>query len=183
MSNSKVHPGAGDSQQQFLRHFLAHEREVFRTVAAIIPNVEDARDVVQQVALLLWEKFADYDPGRPFAPWACAFAVNVARQWVTRHQRWQAVLQGGLLDELIRRREELRPELDLRFRYLERCLGKLPDEQRALLAGYYQQSTAIDALAAQARRSVDAVYKALQRSRATLRACIERSMAAGSVEG
>ncbi|MGE3803172.1 MAG: sigma-70 family RNA polymerase sigma factor [Gemmataceae bacterium] len=171
-----------DAQQRFLRLFLANEREVFRTVAAIIPNLEDARDVVQQVALALWERFDDYDPGRPFAPWACAFAVNLARQWLTRHQRWQAFLNGGLVNELIRRREELLAEMDSRFGHLEKCLHKLPEDQRALLEGYYQRRTPVDILAQEAGRTVDAVYKLLQRLRAVLRACIERSVQVGGVE-
>src|ERR1700691_5813634 len=115
---------SGDAQQRFLRYFLANEREVFRTVAAIVPNVEDARDVVQQVALALWERFGEYDAARPFAPWACAFALNLARQWLTRHQRWQALLNAGLADQLVRRREELLPEMDSRFRHLENCMNK-----------------------------------------------------------
>jgi RNA polymerase sigma-70 factor (ECF subfamily) len=165
----------GDAQQRFLRHFLAGEREVFRTVAVIVPNVEDARDVVQQVALVLWERFAEYDPARPFTPWACRFAVNIARQWVDRHRRWKAVLDGGLADELVRRRDELLAEMDVRFRHLEHCMGRLPDDQRQLVAGYYQGRVTVEALARETGRSVEAVYKALQRTRAALRDCIERA--------
>lgn len=171
-----------DAQQRFLRHFLAHEREVFRTVAAIVPNVEDARDVVQQVALALWERFAEYDPARPFAPWACAFAVNLARQWLTRHQRWQALLNAGLADELVRRREELLPEMDSRFRHLENCMNKLADDQRGLIEGYYQKRVSVESLAMEAGRTQEAVYKMLQRLRAALRSCIERSIQVGGVE-
>jgi RNA polymerase sigma-70 factor (ECF subfamily) len=172
----------GDAQQRFLRHFLANEREVFRTVVAIVPNVEDARDVVQQVALALWERFAEYDPARPFAPWACAFAMNQARHWLTRHQRWQAVLNSGLVDELVRRREELLPEMDSRFRHLEKCMNQLPDDQRGLIEGYYQKRVSVESLALETGRTQEAIYKMLQRLRSALRACIERSIQVGGVE-
>jgi len=173
-ANDLPTPG-DDSQQRFLRLFLTAEREIYRTVAAIVPNVEDARDVLQQAALALWERFGEYDSARPFAPWACAFAVNLARQWATRQARWKAVLDGGLADELVRRRQELRPEMDARFRHLSSCLNKLPHEQRQLIEGYYQRRTPIEALAGDAERTVEAVYKSLQRIRAILRACVERS--------
>jgi hypothetical protein len=65
---------------------------------------------VQQTALVLWEKFDAYDPDLPFTPWACRFALNKTRQWLERRQRWQALLAGGLAEELALRREELRPE-------------------------------------------------------------------------
>src|SRR5688500_14309378 len=124
------------AQQRFISLFLRSEREVFRYVAALVPNVADAEDIVQQTALALWEKFDAYDPNQPFTPWACRFALNKAKQWIERRQRWQALLEGGLAEELTQRREELRPEMEIRLRHLEGCLNKLPDEQHAIVEGY-----------------------------------------------
>jgi len=50
------------AQQQFISLFLRSEREIFRYVAALVPNVSDAEDIVQQTALVLWQKFDAYDP-------------------------------------------------------------------------------------------------------------------------
>src|SRR6188472_4044551 len=87
------------AQQRFLSLFLRSEREIFRYVASLVPNVADAEDIVQQTALVLWEKFSAYDPLQPFTPWACRFALNKARQWLERRQRWQALLENGLAEE------------------------------------------------------------------------------------
>src|SRR3954466_7218036 len=125
------------AQERFLSLFLRSEREVFRYVAVLAPNVADAEDIVQQTALSLWEKFDAYDPSQPFTPWACRFALNKAKQWIERRQRWQALLENGLADELARRREELRPEIETRLKHLEGCLNKLPDEQQSIVEGYY----------------------------------------------
>src|SRR5512136_1423323 len=124
------------AQQRFLSLFLRSEREVFRYVAALVPNVTDTEDIVQQTAMALWEKFDAYDPALPFTPWACRFALNKARQWMERRQRWQALLEHGLAEELARRRQELQPELELRLKHLESCLKKLPPEQRSLIEAY-----------------------------------------------
>src|SRR5687767_1716509 len=131
-------------QQRFLSLFLRSEKEVFRYVAALVPNSTDAEDIVQQTALALWQKFDAYDPNQPFTPWACRFALNKARQWIERRQRWQALLERGVAEELERRREELRPELDLRLRHLETCVEKLPGDQRSLVEGYYYGRHAIE---------------------------------------
>lgn len=168
------------AQQRFLSLFLRSEREVFRYVAALVPNVADAEDIVQQTALVLWEKFAAYDPGQPFTPWACRFALNKTRQWIERKQRWQALLEGGLAEELAQRREELRPEFDLRLGHLEKCLGKLPGEQLSLVEGYYYRRDGMEKLATNSGRTVAATYKMLQRVRLALQACIEN---AGKPEG
>ncbi len=173
----------GDSnaaQQRFLSLFLRSEREIFRYVAVLIPNVADAEDIVQQTAMALWQKFDDYDPAQPFTPWACRFALNKARQWIERRQRWQALLEHGLAEELAQRRQELEPELELRLRHLEGCLEKLPQEQRSLVEGYYYQRASVETLAERSGRSAAATYKALQRIRQALQLCVEARVRPGS---
>src|SRR5512143_1200093 len=145
----------GDSsaaQQRFLSLFLRSEREIFRYVAVLVPNVADAEDIVQQTAMALWEKFDDYDSSQPFTPWACRFALNKARQWIERRQRWQALLEHGLAEELAQRRQELLPEFEQRLKHLESCLGKLPQAQRSLVEGYYYERAGIEALAQRSGR-------------------------------
>src|SRR6187402_1999047 len=156
MSSASRSSDQGVSQQQFLSLFLRSEREVFRYVAALIPNVADAEDIVQQTALALWEKFDSYDPSQPFTPWACRFALNKTRQWIERRQRWQALLEAGLAEELAQRREELRPELEVRLKHLEGCMNKLPEEQRSLVEGYYYRRDPIEKLAMTSSRTVAA---------------------------
>ena len=168
------------AQQRFLSLFLRSEREIFRYVAALVPNVTDAEDIVQQTAIALWEKFGAYDPAQPFTPWACRFALNKCRQWIERRQRWQVLLESGLAEELVHRRETLRPEIEVRLSHLENCLGKLPKDQRELVEGYYYHSTGIESLSERSGRTVQATYKALQRIRHALLFCVNR---AGSPEG
>jgi RNA polymerase sigma-70 factor (ECF subfamily) len=163
------------AQQRFLSLFLRSEREIFRYVAALVPNVTDAEDIVQQTAMTLWEKFEAYDPAQPFTPWACRFALNKARQWIDRRQRWQALLDRGLAEELAQRRQELQPEFERRLRHLEGCLAKLPDGQRSLVEAYYYERTDVEGLAGRSGRTVAATYKMLQRIRHALQTCMEES--------
>ena len=163
------------AQQRFLSLFLRSEREIFRYVAALVPNVADAEDIVQQTALALWEKFDGYDPTQPFTPWACRFALNKTKQWIERRQRWQALLEGGLAEELAQRREELLPEIETQLKHLEGCLNKLPTEQRSMVEGYYYRRSSVEKLAEETGRTVAATYKIIQRIRQALQTCIENA--------
>jgi len=175
-SDSKRHSeDQAAAQQRFLSLFLRSEREIFRYVAALVPNVVDAEDIVQQTALALWEKFDAYDPNQPFTPWACRFALNKTKQWIERRQRWQLLLAGGLAEELAQRREELRPDIETRLKHLEGCLSKLPEEQRAIVEGYYYRRDGIEKVAEHSGRTVAATYKTIQRIRQALQICIESS--------
>jgi len=176
--SSDFRPLSGDvaaAQQRFLALFLRSEREIFRYVAALVPSVIETEEIVQQTAITLWEKFDAYDPAKPFTPWACRFALNKTRQWIERRQRWQALLTEGLAEELARRREELRPEWERRFAQLEGCVAKLPDDERAVVEGYYYRRSRIEALAGESGRTVEATYKMLQRIRRVLKHCIENA--------
>lgn len=177
MSADASHRGdsTNAAQQRFLSLFLRSEREIFRYVAALVPNMSDAEDILQQTALALWEKFDAYDSSQPFTPWACRFALNKARQWIERRQRWQALLAHGLAEELAQRRQELQPEFERRLKHLESCLDKLPAGQRSLIEAYYYKRTDIGALAESSGRSVAATYKILQRVRQGLQLCVEGS--------
>jgi RNA polymerase sigma-70 factor, ECF subfamily len=42
------------TQEQFMRLFLQSERELLRYVMVLVPQVSDARDVLQEAAVALW---------------------------------------------------------------------------------------------------------------------------------
>lgn len=169
-----------DSEDRFLRLFVQAERELLRAIMSLVPNPADARDVLQETAAALWNKRADYDPARPFAVWACGFALNEARIFLRAETRRRARLGAVAEDLLAARRQELAGELDTRKDYLRDCLDTIPATQRELVRGYYFGDQSVDELAARTGRTSDAVYKALQRIRATLLACVERKLGAES---
>ena len=121
----------------------------------------------------MWERFDSYDPNQPFTPWACRFALNKARQWIERRQRWQALLSRGLAEELAQRRQELRPEFERRLKHLEECMAKLPPGHRSLVEGYYYDRSDIGSLAERSGKTAAATYKTLQRIRQMLQHCVE----------
>ena len=138
----------GDRHAQFLALFLASEKEVFRYISALVPSVVDAQDLVQQTALALWRKFESYDPGQPFTPWACRFALLEVKEFLRRSRKWQALLEGDLAEELVRRRESMTADLDRRWRTWQRCLDKLPSH-RTVVEGYYYERQSVEGLTAE----------------------------------
>jgi len=159
-----------------MRLFLENENEVLRYVMALVPNLSDARDIVQETAVSLWQRFDDYDPDLPFAPWACRFALNKVRHHWRREKRKQKFFAEETMDFLAARRSDLAEVMDYRRDYLQDCLRNLPDKSRALLVGYYFREQTVEELSELTGRTVDAIYKALQRIRKGLCDCIEQRM-------
>jgi RNA polymerase sigma-70 factor (ECF subfamily) len=161
---------------QFMRLFLESERELLRYVMALIPNVSDARDVVQETAVALWQAIEKYDRAKPFTPWACRFALNEARMHLRTESRRRRLINEEVAALLDARRVEIAGALDSRREHLQDCLSRLPEEQRRLVRGYYFDEESIEALAGQLGRGTEAIYKSLQRIRQALHQCIERKL-------
>ena len=47
-------------QQSFLRLFMACEPAIRAFVRSLVPTVADSNDVMQEVAVVLWQKFTEY---------------------------------------------------------------------------------------------------------------------------
>jgi RNA polymerase sigma-70 factor (ECF subfamily) len=158
---------------QFLRLFLEAERDIHRYICAILPNPQDARDVLQETALALWEEFDQYDATRPFTPWAVRFALNKARQHASRHARRPHLLADEpLLEKLFAEQLTQRERFEPRQDRLRHCVERLPPHHAALIRGYYWDGLGIEQLASDGQSSVDAIYKRLQRIRVILLECV-----------
>ncbi len=172
-SNDPIQPL---THEQFMRLFLAAERELLRYVMALVPNVSDARDVVQETEVALWQAIEKYDPDKPFMPWACRFALNEARLHLRTESRRRRLIEEDVAAMLDERRVELAAPLDARREHLRDCLGRLPEDEHRLVRGYYFEDESIEALAASFGRGAEAIYKSLQRIRQALHQCIERKL-------
>jgi RNA polymerase sigma-70 factor (ECF subfamily) len=180
VNHSSPNPADEPSHERFLQLFLASEREVYRYVSALTPSRVDAEEIVQQTAIELFRKFHQFDLEQPFTPLACRFALNVAKQWLARKRRWQGVVVADLADRIADRRSQLLPAFHARLRHLDDCIDKLPGDQRRIIDSYYFRQQPILAVAADTRRTVAAVYKALQRIREALEKCITHAERAGA---
>lgn len=164
-----------DDHERFMRLFLQHEPEILRAVLVFVPQRADARDIVQDTAVALWKHFPEYDPARPFVNWACGFARIEVRRFLRKAAR-RAALTEQAAEVLMASEDALAEMHEERERHLQECLAKLPSEQRRLLDGYYAEEQSVEKLAQTHGRSVEAIYKMLQRIRHALLDCMERKM-------
>ncbi|MEK0445232.1 MAG: hypothetical protein RLZZ399_553 [Verrucomicrobiota bacterium] len=164
------------SHQRFCALFAEVAPELLRYVMTIIPNVADAQDLVQETAIALWNSIDRYDPSKPFKPWARQIALNQARQFLRVESRRRRFVEEEVLNLIEARRIALAPKLDARRNHLSDCLSRLPTEQRTLIRGYYFEEETIESLAARLNRGVEAIYKALQRTRQALSLCLDRKL-------
>lgn len=131
---------------------------MLRYILALIPNLAEAREILQSTAIELWRKFADYDPARPFTPWACRFALRQVQGHLRRTQRWRVMLDDTLVETPAEELEQLGEAMERRFAHLQGEVIRL----------YYHEQVPLPDISSRLGRSVDALYKVLQRARRQL---------------
>src|SRR2546425_12489481 len=69
-------------QNEFLPLFLEHQVSLRAFIGSLLRDRHARDDVFQEVALILWNEFARYDPSRSFGAWARGIAANkVMQRW------------------------------------------------------------------------------------------------------
>src|SRR5437879_12865989 len=81
---SDIPPGdtAGHAKGKlFLAQFLKAERRIFAYILTLLPHRADAEDLLQQVSLIMWEKFDAQAPPEDFAAWGSRIAYFKIRDY------------------------------------------------------------------------------------------------------
>lgn len=166
------------NQDQFAEQFLLSQRSVYAYIVSMLPNRTDAEEVFQQTSLILWRKWADFDPEREFDRWACGIAHNEVRNYIRRAGRGSVSLTDAMLDTLGESLLAAKPRPDDRLDALEQCLQELSVGNQELVERCYRRDEKPIELAKQLGLAPATLYMKLHRIRRALVECVERRRAA-----
>ncbi len=166
-----------ERMELLVRLLTAHQAELFRFIYAMHPHEEDARDILQETSVALCRKFADYDAGQPFLPWALGFAYLEIMKLREKNQRNARLLRSELIERLMKERQEHEPTLQLRLHALEQCMLALPPADQDLIRVRYQSRVPIEDMVMYFRTSRRTLFRNLDRIRRLLFDCISRRIA------
>ena len=160
--------------EQLLRLLAEHQDDLFRYVFSLLPNSEDVKDILQETYVALTRKFGEYDPAKPFLPWAYGFAYMQVLKHRDARRRASRAFSTEVLELLSCRREVHEVTLNSRLSALDHCLEKLPEPDRLLIAHRYLSRTPIEQLTEIAGSSRRTLFRNLERIRRLLHDCISR---------
>lgn len=163
-------------EELFVRLLAQHENDLYRYVASLAFNASAVDDIMQEVAVALWNKFDQYDPGRPFIPWACRFAYFQVLKHRSKIGRSRLVFGEKLVELLATDYDDDQELIRARREALDACLRKLPGTDRELVELRYGSDETIQNLAKLRQVSVHKLYHALERIRRTLLACTQKTL-------
>jgi RNA polymerase sigma-70 factor (ECF subfamily) len=170
----------GEDPERFVRLFVEGQREILRYILALVPDINDAHDILQDTAVDLWRKFDRYDPAYPFAPWACRFAIRRVLKHREQQARRSKCLSLESLTQIAEERAEKEGILEDRRRALEVCLERLSDDDRLVVERRYSRQMSMTEMVGITGQNPSTLYKALERIRRRLFECVNRRLHMGN---
>ena len=164
----------GESFTRFVQELTNAQFDLHAFVCVLLGNRDAAKDVLQNTNMILLRHAAEYDAGRPFLPWAKAFAHNQIRAYLKREKRSRMVFDDSLVAALAEECREEPEESGRALDWLDACLEELTAMQKALIRARYFQRESIPVLAKLLKRSEISVYVQIHRIRRLLGVCIEK---------
>jgi RNA polymerase sigma-70 factor (ECF subfamily) len=167
-----------DREEHFLQLFLAHERRIFGFLLALVPTWSDAEDLLQEASVVMWRKLDEFEPGTDFAAWALSIARYQVLSFRKKQRRDRVLFSERTLEMLADEMTALGRSEDARRDALEHCIARLNTRDRELIRLRYLPGASTQGVAEDLGRSIQAIYKSLNKIHEQLMMCIRRTLAA-----
>lgn len=162
--------------EQFIKLLTANQRRIFAFILSMVGNRVDAEDLLQEAALIMWQKFPEFQLGTDFVAWG----VKIAKFCVLNHRKKSKETSLHFCDETLALLQKDAPgmliKLDSRVDALESCVKQLPKtHQRLVLMRYHSEMPVLE-IARRIGCSISSIYKCLSRAHEILVQCVRRRM-------
>lgn len=160
---------------EFVELLQSNTGQILAYINALLLNWNDAEDVFQDVCVVLWQKFDEFQTGTNFLAWALRVAQFKARDFQKSRARraslWSHELQAAMIGDLCDREAA---SAHAKLAMLADCIERLAQGDRQLVQVCYGDGISVRQIADQTGRSPQSVHNSLRRIRLALLHCVNR---------
>lgn len=167
-------------ESAFVKRLMEHRSMLHSFVFALLRDPHLTEDILQQVAVVLWSKYAEFTPGTDFGAWARSVAyreVLAARRSEARARRYMDDACAQEILAAYQRREQTVDSASHR-EALRRCMGELNPDLRSIMRCRYALSMSSREIASKFSRTAQAVDAIVYRMKKLLSECIRTRLVA-----
>ena len=174
MADNTDKPETKAREAEFVRLFTSHQLDIYLYVHSLVPDPNDAGEVLQNANVVLWEKREQFELGRDFRPWAFQVARYEVLKFKSTRKRKCLCFSDALVDELALEATNCGSIGDDILDEMRRCVAQLAARDRDVLNRRYSAMASCESIAKSIGQPVRWVYKALSRIRRELYDCVAR---------
>ena len=152
-----------DKKKRFFGLYNQTQIRLSSYLLAIVHNKTDAEDIMQETAIVLWDKFDEYRPGTNFGAWAINIANKKALEFMRKNKKSKLFFEEGFYESITHHAcEDLTDDAD-RMEALQHCLDKVAGNGKKLLMMRYKKTIPVKRIAQMTGRSVNGLYQSFSK--------------------
>lgn len=171
------------AQPELIRQLLRYQPDFLAYLMAMVHDLDAAEEVFQNAAVVVMQHAGDPQaaPILDFRAWAKQIVRRQALHYLRARGRaaGAAVVAPELLTQVDRVFDEDTADPAVRERELDalrECNGRLPDDQRRMVAMRYERRASFDEIGTAVGRTAAAVQRSLSRTRKMLHDCVRAKL-------
>lgn len=149
-------------------------------IHSLVPNFQDADDILQNVAVITVEKFEEFDRNRSFSAWANGIARNLILKYYSPKGKKRPILDIEAIEKISHVYEQestsIHDQKDHMERALKKCLMRLTGKWKKMVDMHYMDEFSASRIAQQLSMTRNNVFVSLHRLRLSLKKCVEREI-------
>ena len=149
-------------------------------IHALVPNCQDADDILQNVAIITVEKFDEFDRDRSFSAWCTGIAKNLILKYYSPKGSKQPILNIEAIKKVAQVYEEdsqsIHDQIDSMEKALKKCLMRLKGKIKKIVKMHYTDELKPARIAQLLSMTPNNVAVLLHRVRLSLKACVDREL-------
>lgn len=174
--DEKVDSPQEDYSVLFFQLFMSCQKNLYAFILASVRNYNDADDILQDTATVMWRKFNEFDKNTNFTAWGISISKNLIKKYYSERKRSRIQFNDKLFQKISKTMEKSVGQVDRRQEALKRCSKKLNDSGHTLIDMRYGNGMTIKAISKRLNRSVESLYKAISRLQDALQKCINKEL-------
>lgn len=159
----------------FFRYLMDSEGKIFAFILTIVHSDADAKDIMQETLVTMWQQFSRFQPDSSFTAWGIGIAKNITYTYLRKHRTSKMVFSTELLEDLAKVTAEMTPKHDYWSEQLRECLKKLEKNELDLIKKRYVDNMTTKSIALGLGISAHKMYYIMANIHRTLQFCIHRS--------
>lgn len=169
--------GKQGQTEVFLGLMMSNQDKIRSYIAVLVPNRDDADDIMQDTVTIMWRKFDEFRLGTDFAAWGVRIAYYRVLYYRRNKKGSAKQMSDGLFENLADRAVTKVNGSDDHLDALQKCIKKLDPSEKGLLKIRYESEKTTKGVAQRTGKSLTAVYRAFARIHDKLARCVRRTIA------
>ncbi|MCM8527407.1 MAG: sigma-70 family RNA polymerase sigma factor [Lentisphaeraceae bacterium] len=162
-----------DNYRTYVTLLQSNEAALRCFIRSLMPSWNDVDDVMQEVSLVLWEKFEEFDQSTNFLRWAYVIARFKVMNFCSKKGRERLHFDNDLLELMAAECEEEEDMRKSEEKAMWSCMEDIPESRKMLLLNSSRKGVTVKSIAEELGKTPKSLYRTLDRLKENLLKCIQ----------